>query len=59
MLKKRLVCLGFVAFDPQELGLAALFLGHSVVCLIMAIFTRIFVPETRDKTLSELCSVYK
>ena len=43
----------------QELGLSSLFLGHASVCAILAFFTFLFVPETRGKTLTELCSIYE
>ena len=40
-------------------GLYALFLFHGVICALASIFARIFLPETRGKTLAELCSLYK
>ena len=52
-------CSHYVRYVFQELGLSALFLGHALVCAILAIFTFLFVPETRGKTLTELCSIYE
>ena len=39
-------------------GLHFLFFFHGVVCAIAALFVWRFVPETRGKTLLELCSIY-
>ena len=40
-------------------GLFSLFLLHGTVCAVAAIFVFVFVPETKDKTLTELCGIYK
>ena len=42
----------------NTLGLHFLFFFHGVVCAIAALFVWRFVPETRGKTLLELCSIY-
>jgi len=41
-----------------SLGLHTLFLGHGTVCALAAAFVWRFVPETRGKTLSQLCRLY-
>ena len=42
----------------NTLGLHFLFFFHGAVCAIAAIFVWKFVPETRGKTLLQLCSIY-
>ena len=46
-------------FILTSLGLHFLFLFHGVVCALAAVFACTFLPETRGKTLTELCSLYK
>ena len=41
------------AFGPYSL-----FLFHGAVCALAAIFVKMFVPETRGKTLTQLCAMY-
>ena len=42
----------------NNLGLHFLFFFHGVVCALAALFVWKFVPETRGKTLLQLCSIY-
>ena len=42
-----------------HLGLPSIFFFHGGVCALAAIFASRFVPETRGKTLSQLCSIYE
>ena len=42
----------------NTLGLHFLFFFHGVVCALAAIFVWKFVPETRGKTLLQLCAIY-
>ena len=42
-----------------HLGLPSIFFFHGGVCALAAIFAWKFVPETRGKTLSQLCSIYE
>ena len=42
----------------DKFGLHFLFFFHGVVCAVAALFVWKFVPETRGKTLLELCSIY-
>ena len=42
-----------------HLGLPSIFFFHGGVCALAAVFARICVPETRGKTLSQLCSIYQ
>ena len=42
----------------NSLGLHFLFFFHGIVCAIAALFVFKFVPETRGKTLLQLCSIY-
>jgi len=42
----------------NNFGLHFLFFFHGVVCAVAALFVWKFVPETRGKTLLELCSIY-
>ena len=46
-------------FVITSFGLHYLFLFHGVVCALAAIFACNFLPETRGKTLTQLCSLYK
>ena len=46
-------------FIITSLGLHYLFLFHGVVCALAAAFACAFLPETRGKTLTQLCSLYK
>ena len=46
-------------FIITSLGLQFLFLFHGVVCALAAVFACAFLPETRGKTLTQLCSLYK
>ena len=41
------------------LGLHSLFLFHGAICALAALFVWRLVPETRGKTLTELCQLYK
>ena len=40
------------------LGLHSLFLFHGAICAIAALFVWRLVPETRGKTLTQLCQLY-
>ena len=40
------------------LGMAGMFGIHAAVTFFAAIFSFIFLPETKDKSLSELCQIY-
>ena len=42
-----------------HLGLPSIFFFHGGVCALVALFAWRFVPETRGKTLSQLCSIYE
>ena len=42
-----------------HLGLPSIFFFHGGVCALAALFAWRFVPETRGKTLSQLCSIYE
>ena len=42
----------------NKLGLHFLFFFHGGVCALAALFVWKFVPETRGKTLLQLCSIY-
>ena len=42
----------------NALGIHFLFFFHGVVCALVAIFVWKFVPETRGKTLLQLCSIF-
>ena len=43
----------------HNLGLHSLFIFHGVVCAFAAVFVWAMVPETRGKTLTQLCSIYQ
>ena len=40
------------------MGVAGLFGVHAAITFFAAIFSLIFLPETKDKSLSELCQIY-
>ena len=47
-----------IPYVISEFGLYTLFLFHGAVCALAAVFVKIFVPETRGKTLTQLCAMY-
>ena len=47
-----------IPYVISEFGLYSLFLFHGAVCALAAIFVKMFVPETRGKTLTQLCAMY-
>ena len=53
------ILIKIVPYIISELGLHALFLFHGAVCALAVLFVWCLVPETKGKTLSELCSIYK
>ena len=42
----------------EAFGLASLFIFHGGVCAVVAVFVWCAVPETRNKTLTELSNIY-
>ena len=42
-----------------HMGLPSIFFFHGGVCALAAVFAWTCVPETRGKTLSQLCSIYQ
>ena len=40
------------------LGISGVFVFHTVVIFLAVVFSCFFMPETRNKSLSELCQMY-
>ena len=40
-------------------GLQAIYLGFGVICVVMAIFTYTYVPETKGKSMAELQTMFE
>ena len=61
-LPRRVTVFGLVQAAPaiiHHLGLHSLFILHALVCALAAGFAWAVVPETRGKTLTQLCSIYQ
>ena len=43
----------------SNFGVPVVFLFHGVICGLAAIFVKVVVPETRGKTLTQLCAIYE
>ena len=43
----------------SNFGVPVVFLFHGAICGLAAIFVKVFVPETRGRTLTQLCAIYE